>query len=94
MIHQYLITLNIPNDQQKQNVVNLLKGLGEWARISNNNNVWILRTGTASVTELRDTLSVNAQSEDVIFVVEIDSPSWASLNLSPEVVAWLKKYQK
>lgn len=58
---------------------------GKWAKVTE--SYWLVKT-RLSAAYVRDNLKLKLDSNDVLFVAEVDD--WAAYNLSREVVEWLK----
>lgn len=76
-----------------QRIIPYLKGSGTWAKVSD--HLWLIKTTANSVRvrdDLRSILSVDigGGATDEVIVFDITKSDWASLNLSPELVKWIK----
>jgi hypothetical protein len=63
-----------------------IKSFGNWAHPVE--SVWIIDT-TKNPGDIRDYLKQHVDSNDVLFVVQLHQ-NWASSNLPPKNVDWLK----
>ena len=54
-------------------------------------SVWLVRSGLTQ-SSIRDALKDHLDANDVLLVFEVKPDQWASFNLSPTQVDWLKKH--
>lgn len=64
-----------------------IKKLGSWNHLLE--SMWLVQTQLSEV-DVRDRLRKVVDSNDSIFVVRVVHP-WASLNISEDCVAWLRR---
>lgn len=67
-------------------VENTIKSLGGWAKLSN--NVWLVKS-YSNAPAIRDSLKIIAPSSKIT-VFDVTNSGWATSNIIPEVVNWLK----
>ena len=81
----YLLVFKSENKDQ---IIKHIKSFKNWAKIKE--DVWCISTSLKS-TSIRDNFnSLLEEGKDLFFVINVDESGWASLNLPPDVVKWLK----
>lgn len=60
---------------------------GNWARITQYS--WCIKT-SQDIVEVRNNLSANLSSKNILFIVDITNAAWNSYCLPKEVAGWLK----
>ena len=83
-----LVVFEIENELQRQEFINKIKSLGDWARVLS--NAYIVRSSNKTAVAIRNSLQVDIKDSDRLFVVDIEDSSWAANNLPVEVNKWLK----
>lgn len=85
---EILVAFEIENELQRQEFINKIKSLGDWARVLS--NAYIVRSSNKTAVAIRNSLQVDIKDSDRLFVVDIEDSSWAANNLPVEVNKWLK----
>lgn len=88
-MNTYLITYEIHPPSlplQEGIIINAIKSFPQWARPTN--KVWLIKTYLTR-EQVMDTIRSNAGPNDRILVMLV-SNDWISLNLSNDVVNWMK----
>ncbi len=72
-----------------ERLIGRIKNLGMWAKPLE--SFWLVQTDN-TVQTVRDDLMASVQSNDRLLVLDITGDGWASLNLSADVVNWMKNH--
>lgn len=88
----FLVAFDMKTEEKQVRAVNLLKKMGNWARI--NPNLWVLRTENHTRKGLRDILGVEIEDGESVFIADISYSTWSTKGIKGPVVDFLNKYQK
>ncbi len=82
-----LVTFEVEEDS-RNTVIEQLKNLGSWARITA--NTWCVTSDDKNTVMIRDALKEAVGVYGRVFVVDITDSAWASYGIPKEVTNWLK----
>lgn len=82
-----LVTFEVAEDR-RNSLIEQLKGLGSWARITA--NTWCVLSDDKNTVIIRDALKEAVGDNGRLFVVNITDSAWASYCIPKEVTDWLK----
>ena len=83
-----LITFQINTLENGKTVIENIKKVGPWARITK--TTYCVKVNGMTAKEIRDRLMPIIENECYLFVVEITKSSWGSYRLPEAVTNWLK----
>lgn len=87
-----LITIYVKTDEKQDRIINTLKKMGSWARISH--EVWALHTTEHSIRGIRDVLGAALELEENVFVVDISESRWSCRGVKTPVARFLQEKQR
>lgn len=84
----YSITYDLVKSKDYSRIIEGIKKISaeNWAKPTKSQ--WII-TSPKTSTEIRDFLNNYIDSDDVLFVIEVDGSNWAARNIPREVVTWM-----
>ena len=83
-----LITFQINAAENRKILIENIKKIGSWARITM--TTYCVKVNGMTAIEIRDRLMPLIENECFLFVVEITKSSWGSYRLPEAVTNWLK----
>ena len=87
-MNTFLITFQTENIENEQILVNNIKRIGKWARITR--NTYCIKVENLSTADIRDRIKSPIDERCIVFVVEISHSNWASFRLNAVITDWLK----
>ena len=85
----FLIIFQTDDENVSNQLIDRIKGLGSWARISY--NVWCIRSYSKNTVDIRDSLKgLLTNNSERLMVLNISDCGFASCYVPKEVTAWLK----
>ena len=87
-----LITIDVKTDEKQDRIVNTLKKMGSWARISH--EVWALQTTEHSIKGIRDVLGADLELEEGVFVVDMSESRWSCRGVKVPAARFLQEKQR
>lgn len=86
----FLILFQSDDEDVRNQLVERIKGLGSWARISN--SAWCIKSDCKNTVDIRDSLkSLLTNNNERLMVLNITDSAWASYYIPKEVTTWLKE---
>ena len=86
----FLIIFQSDEEDIRNQLIERIKGLGSWARISN--NAWCIKSDSKNTVDIRDSLKgLLTNNSERSLVLNISDSAWASCYIPKEVTAWLKE---
>lgn len=82
-----LVTFEV-EENRRNTLIEQLKGLGSWARITA--NTWCVLSDDKNTVIIRDALKDAVRDAGRLFVVDVTDSAWASFRIPKEVTDWLK----
>lgn len=79
------------DNNRHDEVVQIIKGLGPWGRITN--DAWCVKLNNTTTAEIRDVIVTRytINENERLMIVDITDSSWASFFLHRDVADWLKR---
>ena len=86
----FLIIFQSDEEDIRNQLIERIKGLGSWARISN--NAWCIKSDSKNTVDIRDSLKgLLTNNSERLLVLNISDSAWASYYIPKEVTTWLKE---
>ena len=86
----FLIIFQSDEADVRNQLVERIKRLGSWARISY--NAWCIKSDCKNTVDIRDTLKdLLSNNRERLLVLNITDSAWASYYIPKEVTSWLKE---
>ncbi len=85
----FLISFQVTDTLNQNNLINAIKKIGSWARITD--TTYCIKVSNMTVIQIRDKLKSDLDESSRIIVVDISNSSWGSFRLPTIVTNWLKE---
>lgn len=86
----FLIIFQSDEEDVRNRLIERIKGLGSWARISY--SAWCIKSDRKNTVDIRDSLKgLLINNNGRLMVLNISDSAWASYSVPKEVTSWLKE---
>ena len=86
----FLIIFQSDEEDVRNRLIERIKGLGSWARISC--SAWCIKSDYKNTVDIRDSLKgLLINNNGRLMVLNISDSAWASYSVPKEVTSWLKE---